>query len=59
MNNEKMKKDIESKIEEIKIKIETGEMESGNAYAFMYGYVSRALMFFIGNFNTDLTGGEK
>ena len=59
MTEKEMKADIENKIKEVREKIKKGETRSGDGYAFMYGYVSQALMFFIGKFDTDLTGGEK
>ena len=55
MTEKEMKADIENKIKEVRRNIETGETELGNAYAYMYGYVSQALMFYIGKFDTELT----
>lgn len=54
MTNEEMRKDIEAKIKEKKEQYANGEITLNEANAYMYGYVSQALMWFIGKFETDL-----
>ena len=56
MTNEEMRKDIESKIKEKKEQYQKGEITLNEANAYVYGYVSQALMSFIGKFETDITG---
>ena len=54
MTNEEMKKDIEARIKEKKDQYAKGEITLNEANAYMFGYVSQALMYFIGKFDTDL-----
>lgn len=55
---ENIKKNIETKIKEVRQNIKDGKTEISSAYAYMYGYVSQALKYFIGHFDNELTGGK-
>lgn len=54
MTKKEMREDIEAKVMEKRLEYERGEIDMGSAFAFLYGYVSQALMFYIGKFNDKL-----